>query len=201
MSDAIVYAYAIYNATTSTFVGDDYVTIAINCTRLNAYSPRPAWVVRQLDPGDGTNIQYLPTFYPTSDQLLDPNTLPGLWIEVDGQDVIIDVQNQSPTTFITACNACCGSVPTIVASNYNGNTPDFSPLPLNPYCIYRFDDGSAGAHDAFAAAYVGKYVGTAVMRSNFSNTSHYTINSFYSLVQMTALLIGSDTIYIGVCGS
>jgi hypothetical protein len=201
MADAIVYAYVIYNGTTSTFVGDDYVTVAINCNRLQAYSPRPVWLVRELAPGDGTIILYIPTFYPSSDQLLDPNTLPGLWIEVDGQDVMIDVQNQNPTTFITACNACCGSVPTIVASNYNGNTPDFTPLTLNSFCIYRFDDGSAGAHDAFAAAYVGKYVGIAQLRSNFSNTSHYTIQSFYTLAQFSALLIGTDTIYTGACGS
>jgi hypothetical protein len=201
MSDVIVYAYVIYNGTTSTFVGDDYVTVAINCGRLQAYSPRPAWLVRELAPGDGTIILYIPTFYPSSEQLLDPNTLPGLWVEVDGQDVMIDVQNQNPTTFITACNACCGSVPTIVASNYNGNVPDFSPLPLNSLCIYRFDDGSAGAHDAMAASYVGLYVGTMQLRSNFSNTSHYTFQSFYTYTQFLGKLIGTDTLYQGACGS
>lgn len=201
MSDVIVYAYVIYNGTENTFVGNDYVTVAINCARLQAFSPRPVWLVRELAPGDGTIILYVPTFYPNSDQLLDPNTLNGLWVTIDGQDVMLDVQNQSPTTFITACNACCGSVPTIVASNFNGSVPVFTPLTLNTFCIYRFDDGSAGAHDAFAAAYVGKYVGTAVMRSNFSNTSHYTIQSFYSLAQFTALLIGTDTIYQGICAS
>jgi len=201
MSDAIVYAYAIYNGTTSTFVGDDYVTIPINCSRLNAYSPRPVWLVRELAPGDGTIILYIPTFYPNSEQLLDPNTLSGLWIEVDGQDVMIDVQNQSTTTFITACNACCGSVPTIVASNWNGNTPDFAPLALNSLCIYRFDDGSAGAHNAFAADYVGKYIGVAQLRSNFSNTSHYSITTYYTYTQFQGIIIGSDVVYLGVCGS
>lgn len=195
----LVNAYVIYDGTTNRFVGDDYVTISINCDRLNSFSPRPVWLKRFLAPGDGTTILYEPTFSPTSDELLDSNILQGFWIEQDGQDVMIDVTTQA--AFQTACDACCGTVPTIIASLYNGNVPDFSLLTLNSFCIYRLDDGSAGAHDDFAWDYTGKYIGTAQLRSNFSNTSHYTIKSFYTLAQMKALLVGTDTIYAGVCGS
>lgn len=197
----LVNAYVIYNATANTFVGNDYVTATINCERLQSYSPRPVWLKRILAPGDGTVILYEPTFYPTSDELLDVNTIAGLWVEVDGQDLILDVQNQSSATFNTACNACCGSVPTIVASNYDGFVPIFVTPTLNNLCIYRFDDGSAGAHDAFAADYVSLFVGKAVMRSNFSNVSHYTIQSFYTYTQWLGLVKTGDTVYSGVCAS
>ncbi len=197
----IVYAYVIYNGTQGTYVGDTFATVAINCERLQSYSPRPVWLVRELAPGDGTTILYVPTFYPSSDQLLDPNTLPGLWLEVDGLDVMIDVQNQNPTTFITACNSCCGSVPTIVASNYNGFAPAFVPLALNGLCIYRFDDGSAGAHDAMADDYVGLFVGQMRMSSNLSNTSHYSFRSYYTYTQFLKMLKSGDTLYSGLCAS
>lgn len=195
----LVNAYVIYNGTTNEFVGDNGVTISINCERLAAFSPRPVWLKRLLAPGDGTIILYEPTFNPTSDELLDTNTLQGFWIEQDGMDVMIDVTTQA--AFQTACDACCGTVPTIIANNYAGNTPDFTPLTLNTFCIYRFDNGSAGAHDAFAWAYTGQYIGTAVMRSNFSNVSHYTIRSYWTLLQWASILQGTDVIYAGTCGS
>ena len=199
----LVNAYVIYNGTQNQFVGDDYVTISINCERLQAFSPRPVWLKRFLAPGDGTVILYEPTFNPTSDELLDSNILQGFWIEQDGYDVMIDVTTQA--AFQNACDACCGTVPTIIASNWNGNVPDFVASTLNTYCIYRIDDGSQSAHNNFAWAYSGKYINTAVMRSNFSNTSHYTIQSYFSLAQMKAILQSSggvtDTIYVGACAS
>ena len=197
----LVNAYVLYNATTDIYVGNDVPspTVSINCERLQAYSPRPVWLLRQLAPGDGTVILYEPTFNPSSEELLDSNTLQGMFIIQDDQSIIIDVTTVA--AFQAACDACCGEVPTIIANNYGGNPTPFTPLTLNTFCIYRFDNGSAGAHDAFAADYVGQYVGTAVMRSNFSNTSHYTIQSYWSLQQFQKLLIGSDTIYTGACSS
>ena len=197
----LVNAYVIFNATTNVYVGDQGIVITINCERLQAYSPRPCWLVRQMAPGDGTVILYEPTFKPTSDQLLDTNTLSGMMIEQDGQDVLIDVANQLTSNFQAACDACCGSVPTIIANSYGGLAPAFTPLSITPFCIYRFDDGSAGAHDAFAADYAGQFVGTAIMRSNVSGLSHYTINSYWTLAQWANKLLGSDTIYLGVCAS
>jgi hypothetical protein len=196
----LVYAYVIYNGTQGTYVGDG-TTITINCERLQSYSPRPVWLVRELAPGDGTIVLYVPTFYPSSDQILDPNTLTGLWVEVDGQDVMIDVLNQDPTLFNTACNACCGSVPTIITPEYGLAVPAFAPLTLNTLCIFSTDDGSAKAHDNFAARYVGLYIGYARMRSNFSLVSHYQITTYYTLAQFQTMLLSGDTAFAGACES
>lgn len=192
----LVNAYVIFNGTTNEFVGDSYVTISINCERLQAYSPRPVWLKRVLAPGDGTVILYEPTFGPSSDDLLDSNTLQGFWIEQDDQDTMIDVTTQA--AFQASC--LTGS-PALLPSLWNGNVPDFTAPTLSSYCIYRLDNGSAGAHDAFAWDYTGNYVGTAQLRSNFSNTSHYTIQSFWPIAKMRSLLVGSDVIYAGACGS
>jgi hypothetical protein len=197
----LVNAYVIYNGTTAQYVGDQGVTISINCERLRSYSPRAVWLKRTLAPGDGTIILYEPTFNPTSDELLDPNIVPGMWIEVDGQDTMIDVLNQSVSAFQQACDACCGAVPTIIANQYAGNVTAFSPLALNSLCIYRFDDGSAGAHDAFAFDYTGLFVGSAQLRSNFSGLSHYTIQSYYTLAQFMGIVLLSDVVYPGPCAS
>lgn len=195
----LVNAYVIYNGTTSEYVGDRGIQISINCERLRSYSPRAVWLKRILAPGDGTVILYEPTFFPTSDELLDPNIVPGMFIEVDGQDTMIDVLNQNLSTFQQACDACCGSVPTIIANQYGGNVTPFNPAAINFLCIYRFDDGSAGAHDDFADFYVGSYIGVVQLRSNFSNTSHYTISTYYTYQNFP---IGNgDTVYLGGCTS
>lgn len=194
----LINAYVIYNGTSGQFVGDGPpVVISINCERLQAFSPRPAWLKRFTAPGDGTITLYEPTFSPTSPELLDPNILKGFWIEQDGQDVMIDAVSQA--AFQQACDACCGSVPSIVTGNYNGTIPAFAALTVNQLCIYRFDDGSAGAHDDFAADYVGRFIGTAVMRSSFSNTSHYTISTYDTYA--TFVPVGNDTVYLGPCTS
>lgn len=194
----LVNAYVLYDGTTSQYVGDQGgVQISINCERLQAFSPRPVWLKRFLAPGDGTVILYEPTFNPTSAELLDPNILTGFWIEQDSKDVMVDVTTIA--AFQQACDACCGSVPTIIPSNYNGSPTPFAPLTLNALCIFRLDDGSAGAHDAFADDYVGQFVGTAQMRSNFSNTSHYTISTYYT--STTFPVIGSDVVNNGACSS
>jgi hypothetical protein len=197
----LVNAYVLFNATTDIYVGNDVPapTVSINCERLQSYSPRPCWILRQLAPGDGTVILYEPTFNPSSEELLDSNTLQGMFIIQDDQSIIIDVTTVA--AFQEACDACCGEVPTIISSNYNGNPTPFTPLTLNTFCIYRADNGSAAAHDNFADDYVGQFIGTAIMRSNFSNISHYTIQSYWSLQQFQSLLINGDVIYIGECSS
>jgi len=190
----LINAYVIYNGTTGIYVGNDLapVMISINCERLQAFSPRPVWLKRMLAPGDGTVILYEPTFNPTSDELLDPNILTGFWIEQDNQDVMVDVTTL--TAFQSPCDACCGSVPVVVANNYGGSPPQMTGPTLNSLCIYRADDGSAGAHDDFAADYVGLYINKAVMRSNFSFLSHYTLTTYYTAAQFAAFLNGTDTI-------
>lgn len=193
----LVNAYVIYNGTTGIFVGDQGVTISINCERLQAFSPRPVWLKRFLAPGDGTVILYEPTFNPSSEEVLDANTLVGMWIEQDGQDVMVDVTTIA--AFQAACDACCGTVPAIIANNYGGNTPDFAPLTLNTICITHLDGGSAGDHDAFAALYVTRYVGRAILRSSFSGVSKYTLTTYYTA--STFPLSGSDTAVSGACAS
>jgi len=190
----LINAYVLYNGTTGIYVGNDTPApmISINCERLQAFSPRPVWLKRQLAPGDGTVILYEPTFAPTSADLLDSNTLQGYWIEQDQQDVMVDVATLA--AFQSACDACCGTVPAVVTGTYNGNVPAFTPPSLNTFCIYRADSGSAGDHDAFAASYVGNIVGIAQLRSNFSYLSHYTIKTYYSQEAFQSLLVGSDTI-------
>ena len=192
----LVNAYVIYNGTTSEFVGDSYVTITINCERLQAYSPRPVWLKRFLAPGDGTIILYEPTFSPSSDDLLDSNTLQGFWIEQDDQDTMIDVTTQAAFQ-----ESCLDGSPALLPSRWNGNTPDFTAPTLNSLCIYRFDSGSAADHDAFAWDYTGQYIGTAQLRSNFSNTSHYSIQTYWTYTQFQSLLVGSDVVYNGACSS
>ena len=192
----LVNAYVIYNGTTGIYVGGQGVVISINCDRLQAYSPRPVWLVRYLAPGDGTIINYNPTFNPTSAELLDPNTVQGFWIEQDGQDVMVDVT--SITAFQEACNACCGEAPTIIASTYGEAGPDaFAPLTLNTICITTADSGSAGDHDAFAAKYVGQYVGTAVLRASFSGVSKYTLTTYWT--HLTFPVQGDDSAAASAC--
>lgn len=195
----LVNAYVLFDATTGIYVGDEGTQVSINCERLTAFSPRPTWLKRFLAPGDGTTILYEPTFNPTSDELLDSNILPGMFISIDGRDLILDVTTIA--AFQQACDACCGAVPTIIASVYNGAPTAFTTLTLNSFCIYRNDDGSAGSHNQFAQDYAGNFVGTAVVRSSFSNTTHYTVKSYWSLAQYTSRLYPGDVIYTGACSS
>lgn len=198
----LVNAYALYDGKSGIYVGNQIPTpiISLNCERLQAYAPRPVWLKRLLAPGDGTVWLYEPTFNPTSDELLDTNILQGLWVEQDSGDTMIDVTTVA--VFQAACDACCGAVQALMTSTYNGNPPAVVGPTLNTFCIYSVDDGSAGAHDAFAAKYVGQFVGVAVMRSNFSQLSHYTLQSYWSQAQMTAILQGTDTLNnSGVCAS
>lgn len=198
----LVNAYVLYDGKSGIYVGNQTPTpiISLNCERLQAYSPRPVWLKRLLAPGDGTVWLYEPTFNPTSDELLDTNILQGLWIEQDSSDVMIDVTTVA--VFQAACDACCGAVPALMTSTYSGNPPAVTGPTLNTFCIYRVDDGSAGAHDDFAADYVGQFVGIAQLRSNFSQLSHYTIQSYWSLAQMQALMQNTDVVNnSGVCAS
>lgn len=193
----LINCYVIYNGTTGSFVGEQArPTISINCERIEAWSPRPVWLKRFTAPGDGTVILYEPTFNPTSDELLDPNTLQGYWVEQDGQDAMVDVA--SLAAFQTACNAAAGSVGTLVTPFYVSGLTAFTTLTLNTVCIYRFDSGSQGAIDKFAWDYASQYL-TVVARSNFSNVSHYTLTTYWTVTNFP--LIGTDTIYTGTCSS
>jgi hypothetical protein len=190
----LVTAYVIYDGTTSRYVGDQNSTVQINCERLQAYSPRPVWLLRYLAPGDGTDILYQPTFSVTSAQLLDTNTLQGFWIEVDGKDIIIDVQNS--TVFSTACNACCGSNP-IIARFYTNGIASFVPLTGNTFCITRSDAGDTAAHSQVALDYMTNIYSNPIRTYWFSGTSRYQVQSFYTTLNP----VGTDTVASGTCAS
>jgi hypothetical protein len=191
----LVNAYVIYDGTTDNYVGDQNVTISINCDRLVAYSPRPVWLLRQLAPGDGTTIVYTLTFAPSSVQLLDVNTLVGFMIEADGKDTMIDVTTVA--AFQSACDACCGTVPPIIANNYAGNAPAFTPLTLNAFCIQRLDNGTTQAIGQIALDYMTNILGGAIMKSHITGVSHYNVSSFYT----TITPVGGDVITAGACAS
>jgi hypothetical protein len=192
----LVNAYVIYDGTTNTFVGDDGIQISINCERLQAYSPRPVWLKRLLAPGDGTEIIYEPTFAPSSAELLDVNTIPGFWIEQDDKDTMVDVTTIA--AFQAACDACCGTVPAIIANLYGGNTPDFTPPTLATFCIFRLDDGGVNAISQVSLDYLDQILGgTVKLKSHITGVSHFTVQSFYSSIAP----VGSDVISAGACSS
>lgn len=192
----LVNAYVIYDGTTSTYNGDTGTQISINCERLQAFSPRPVWLLRRLFPGDGTTIEYVVTFAPTSVELLDANTLSGFWIEQDDKDVMVDVTTLS--AFQAACDACCGTVPTIIANQYGGFAPAFTPLTLNSFCIQRLDAGTINAIEQASLDYSNQILGDSlVVKSHITGVSHYSVSTFNA----TVVARGSDVVTAGLCAN
>lgn len=185
-------AYVIYDGTSGTYVGNQNSTIQINCDRMRAYSPRPCYLLRHLFPGDGTQIEYLMTFQVSSEDLLDPNTIQGYAIEVDGQDTMIDIASWQ--ALITACNCpdCTDANGNLVARFYTSGIPDFNPPSINTLCITRNDDGSSFAHNEVAMAYTGRYIGSVRLKSNITGVSIYTVQSFYTAT--TLIPVAGDVI-------
>ena len=162
-------AVAIYKA--PHFTGyDTNNVITLNGDRVQAFTPRPAWIKRYLVPGQN-QIQYLLTFEPSSADLADPNTLTGVYIEQDGQGVVIDCIS------VVNLNAALNGTGSITQT-YAGGIPLFVSPTAVAYCLIRADDGSAYAHGQVSTAYVGQYWGNIRLRSNVSGISHYTIFSF-----------------------
>src|ERR1700743_24107 len=191
----LINAWVIYDGTTNTYVGSEGIQISINCERLQAYSPRPVWLKRTLSPGDGTTIIYEPTFAPTSIELLDVNTIPGFWIEQDGKDTMVDATTIA--AFQATCDACCGSVPSVVPNIYGGNAPTFTPVTLNTFCVFRLDDGGVNSISQFSLDYQNQILGGTVLhKSHITGVSHYQCQSFYTT--LTPVL--GDVITSGACG-
>jgi hypothetical protein len=123
-----------------------------------------------LVPGQN-QIQYLLTFEPSSADLADPNILTGVYIEQNGQGVLVD--SISVANLTAALNGT-GSV----IQNYAGGIPLWtSPVAL-AYCLSRADDGSGYAHDQVVMQYVNQYTGNVRHRSNISGISHYVLFSY-----------------------
>lgn len=174
--------------------------ISINADRVQAFTPRPAWIKRYLVPGQN-QIQYLLTFEPSSSDLLDPNLLQGIYLEQDGSGVVIDSISVANTN--DALNGV-GSI----TRRYGAGIPLFTTPTAIAYCLVRADDGSAFAHGQVSTQYVTQYYGNVRLRSNVSGISHYILFSFTFPVAQLNPIPGVpstswilDTITAGACTS
>jgi len=186
-SSYLLTATALYKAPHFTALDANNV-ITINVDRIMGFTPRNAWISRYVVPGQN-QVQYLVTFEPTSQQLTDPNTLQGIYIEQDGQGVVIDCISVS--NFVTAADTS-GTI----TARYGGAIPAFVAPTAIAYCLVRADDGSAYSHGLVTSDYVGQYVGNIIMRSQVSGISHYNMFSY-----TVPVAIGSDSITAGACTS
>lgn len=190
----LVQAYIIYNAHSNTYVNDGSV-VTLNCDRLNAYTPRPCWLQRWLPAGDGSDIIYQLTFDLSSAEQTQygDNLIQGLYIEQDGQGVMIDVLDL--TTFLNGCDACCGGA-TGVMTRFYTTIPDFTNPTETIFCITRADDGSAYAANTLADDYAGQFHGNIKVRSSISGTTRYQVTSFSGYPPVAQ---GSDVVASGAC--
>lgn len=190
----LVSAYVIYNGDSNRYV-DDGTLVTINCERINAYSPRPVWLKTWLAPGDGTIINYQPTFFISSADVIEygTNLIQGFWIEQDGKGVMVDVANIN--TLTSACNACCDDSPAVTLTRYyTGGITAFTYPTASVYCITRLDDGGASAHENAALAYVNQGVSGFILKTNISGVSKYRVTSSVVIVA-----VGTDTVAAGEC--
>jgi hypothetical protein len=179
---------------------DSNNVISINADLVQAFTPRPGWLKRYLVPGQN-QIQYLLTFEPSSADLADPNLLTGVYIEQNGQGVLVD--SISVTNLTNALNGT-GSV----IQNYAGGIPLFTTPTAVAYCLSRADNGSADAHGLVSQAYVNQYIGNVRLRSNISGISHYILFSYtFPIAQLCptpglpSTSWSLDTIVAGACTS
>lgn len=181
------------------FVGYDINEnqISLNADRIQALTPRPAYIKRYLVPGQN-QIQYLLTFEPTSAEVADPNTLTGVYVEQDGIGVVVDCI--SIANLVGALNGT-GSYTQL----YTTGVPLFVSPTATVYCLSRVDDGSGFAHSKVISDYVTQYVGNITMRSHVSNVSHYNMSSYTVPIPQTPVgPTGSgvtDVITSGSCSS
>ena len=190
----LVQAYIIYNAHSNTYVNDGSV-VTLNCDRLQSYTPRQCWLQRWLPAGDGTDIIYQLTFNLSSaDQTqYGTNLIQGLYVEQDGQGVMIDVLDM--TTFLNGCDACCGGA-TGVMTRFYTSIPDFSAPTEQIYCITRSDDGSSYAVEQLGNDYASQFHGNLKVRSSISGTTRYQVTSFTGYPPVAQ---GTDVVASGPC--
>lgn len=170
MSDTLILqAYALYKATH--FTGfDNNNQIGIEVFRLQGFSPRYAWVKRYLVPGQN-QVQYLLTFEPSSAEVTDANVIQGVYIEIDGQGVVIDCI--SCDNFTAAANG----TGTITRRYAAGVTAFTTPTPAC-YTVSRIDDGSVSAANQVVMDYVTQYIGNVEPVSSVTGTSTYRLYAF-----------------------
>lgn len=156
--------------------------IDLNSEQIDGFSPRNAWLLRYILPGTN-QVQYLLTFQPSSADLVDTNTLQGLWVEQNGQGVMIDCI--SIDNFNTIANAG-GSLTRRYASPVSFTTP-------TPSCwrITRADAGTGAAHNDVVTDYIGQYIGNVRLVSNTSGVSIYEVSAYGTL-----RAVGSDSVAV-----
>lgn len=163
----IISGYAIYKATHLSNLEE----IGINVSKLQGFSPRYAYVKRYLVPGQN-QVQALLTFEPTSDELLDPNTLQGVYVEVSGEGVVIDCI--SIDNFIAAADGT-----STITRRYSGGYPAFTSPTPSCYTVTRLDDGTGFAHDVVVTDYVGQYIGSVKLVNHVTGTGTYQMSSYF----------------------
>lgn len=166
----IISAVALYKAPHFTGVDSNNV-IGINVSKLQGFSPRFAYLKRYLVPGQN-QIQQLLTFEVSSVELLDPNILTGVYVEVSGEGVLVDCV--SVADFI----ATADGTQTNLTRKYPGGVPAFVTPTTTKYCITRLDDSSVSAHSQVVTDYVGQYIGNVYFVSHVTGTSIYYFNSY-----------------------
>lgn len=186
-SSYLLLAVALYKAPHFTAFDTNNI-ISINVDRIQAFTPRPVWIKRYVVPGQN-QVQILITFEPTSAELLDPNIIQGVYVEQDGNGVVVDCI--SVANFVAAANNA-----TALTQRYPAGVPAFvSPFAI-AWCISRVDDGSGFAHDNVVTDYLNQYAGNVRLRSNISGVSHYIVFSFTQIIA-----IGADIVTSGACTS
>lgn len=179
MAEVIFSAQAIYSNGQYVF-NDPNNVISINSNQIGAFTPRNAWLLRYLSPGNNL-VQYLLTFQPSSADLADVNTIQGIYLEQNGLGVLIDCISQA--NFILVANG------TGVIQGRYGASPAFTQPTAAWWCVTRADDGSAFAHGDVSTDYVGFYFGNVRLKSNASGVSVYTFQAYG-----TVLPIGNDSV-------
>jgi hypothetical protein len=179
MAEVLFTASAIYKNGQYVF-NDSQNVVSINAPKIDAYSPRQVWLLRYLVPGNN-QVQYLLTFQPSSADLADTNTLTGLWVEQDGEGVMIDCI--SVDQFIAVANG------TGTIQRRYGAAPAFTNPTAAWWCVTRADDGSGFAHSDVVMDYIGQYFGNVRLKTNTSGVSVYTFQAYG-----TVIAVGSDSV-------
>lgn len=175
-------ATAIYRRSMYVF-NDPNNVVDLNAANIGDFSPRYAWLLRYIVPATN-QVQYLITFNPSSADLTDVNTISGLYIEQDGEGLMIDCVS------IDNFNQCANGTITSLQRKY-GAAPAFVVPSAAWWCVTRSDDGSGFAHGKVVTDYVGQYIGNVRLKSNTSGTSVYTFQAFG-----TVTAIGTDSVAI-----
>lgn len=178
-------AYGLFNLATGVYLGDQSPIVQINNYKLEAYSPRQVWLKRRIMPGNGTIIQYLPT-YDANDPEIDSNTLQGWAVQIEEEIIMIDAVNLQ--AILNAVNACCDDTPVTIGRFYTSGVPVFSGPAVSSYNISRTDDGTPYAVSRAAWDYLGQYI-SIVHLSYASGTSVYRVQNFTEPIP-----VGSDEV-------